>query len=136
MTTVTVSADMPAPAGEVWSAASPDFCGIAGFHPAITACRLSSDRSVRTLVLQDGAKIVEKQTAWDDASRSYSYEITESPLPVKDYSATFSVAEAGDESKVTWTAQFEPIGDEAAAKEVITGIFQSGLDALKAKLRP
>lgn len=134
MATVTITADMPAPAGQVWTAASPDFCGIAGFHPAIAACRLSPDRSVRTLVLQDGAEIIERQTAWDDDARSYSYEITDSPLPVKDYSATFSVAESGDASAVTWTAQFEPIGDEAAAKEVIAGIFQSGLDALKAKL--
>lgn len=134
MATVTVTADMPASADAVWKEASPDFCGIEGFHPAIAACELSDDKSIRTLTLADGAKIVEKQTDWDDAARSYSYDITDSPLPVSNYSATFSVADAGSGSTVTWTAEFDPVGDEAAAKDVITGIFTSGLEALKAKL--
>lgn len=133
MTTVTVTADMPASADAVWKEASPDFCGIEGFHPAVAACELSSDKSIRTLTLGNGAKIVEKQTAWDDVAHSYSYDITDSPLPVANYSATFSVADEGSGSKVTWTAEFDPVGDEAAAKDVITGIFTSGLEALKAK---
>lgn len=134
MATVTVTADMPAPAEAVWKEASPDFCGIGGFHPAIAMCDLSSGDEVRTLTLQDGAKIVEKRTAWDDEEHSYSYDITESPLPVANYSATFSVADAGSGSTVTWTATFDPVGDEDAAKEVIYGIFTSGLEALKAKV--
>jgi len=134
MATVTVTEDMPASADAVWKEASPDFCGIAGFHPAIASCELSSDKSVRTLHLEGGGAVVEKQTDWNDAAHSYSYDITDSPLPVANYSATFSVADAGGGSKVTWTATFDPVGDEAAAKEVITGIFSSGLQALKAKL--
>lgn len=134
MATVTVTEDMSAPAEAVWKEASPDFCGIGGFHPAIATCDLSADKSVRTLTLQDGGKIVEKQTSWDDDAHSYAYDITDSPLPVSNYSATFSVADEGSGSKVRWTATFDPVGDEAAAKDVITGIFTSGLAALKAKL--
>lgn len=133
-TNVTITADMPASADTVWKAASPDFCGIGGFHPALASCVLSSDRSVRTLTLKGGGTIVEKQTAWDDARRSYSYEITDSPLPVSDYSATFSVADSQSGSTVTWTAAFEPVGDEAEATKVIEGIFKSGLDALKSQI--
>lgn len=135
MTTVTVTADMPASADAVWREASPDFCGIGGFHPALASCALSSGNEVRTLTLKGGGEIVEKKTAWDDDAHSYSYDITESPLPVSNYSATFSVSDEGSGSKVTWEARFDAVGDEAAAKEVITGIFASGLEALKAKLR-
>lgn len=131
---VEVASDMPASADVVWQAASPNFCGIGGFHPALASCVLSDDLSVRTLTLKGGGVIVEKKTAWDDAARSYSYEITDSPLPVSNYAATFSVADSGSGSTVTWVADFDPVGDEAAARAVIEGIFTSGLDALKGRL--
>ena len=64
---------------------------------------------------------------------SYSYIITESPLPVSDYAATIKV-EPNDKgtSTVTWSASFNAAGaDDAKAVEVITGVFDGGLKALE-----
>ena len=47
------------------------------------------DATFRTLTLKDGGKIKEKLLESDDTS--YSYEIIESPLPVKNYKAKLSV---------------------------------------------
>jgi carbon monoxide dehydrogenase subunit G len=130
------SIDVSATPDAAWSAIG-DFCGIANWHPAIAACdAVTKDGSpVRTLVLRDGGKIIERQTAWDDDARSYSYTILESPLPVANYEATISVAPSGAGAAITWVAHFDAKGaDDATAGGVIGGIFDGGLATLKAKL--
>src|SRR5262249_37860152 len=65
-----------------------DFCSIKDWHPTIADCKESTEGSdtFRVLTLKDnGGSIKEKLTGTDDTS--YSYEIVESPLPVKNYSA-------------------------------------------------
>lgn len=130
---VTQTADIKASPEKVWAASAKDFCGIGQFHPAIEKCALSENGKKRTLSLKGGGSIVESLTA-EKAGHSYSYVIDESPLPVANYKATFSLKGHGASTTVTWTATFEPKGaDEAAAKKVIEGIFSSGLAALQAK---
>jgi hypothetical protein len=71
----------------VWSTIS-EFCSIKDWHPAIADCKESKEGAdtFRVLTLKDnGGTIKEKLTGSDDTS--YSYEIVESPLPVKNYSA-------------------------------------------------
>ena len=71
----------------LWSTIS-EFCSIKDWHPAIADCKESKegDATFRVLTLKDnGGTIKEKLTGSDDTS--YSYEIVESPLPVKNYSA-------------------------------------------------
>ena len=70
----------------VWAIAS-EFCSIKDWHPAVADCQESKegDATFRTITLKDGRKIKEKLDASDDTS--YSYEIVESPLPVKNYQA-------------------------------------------------
>lgn len=131
---VTESAEIPASAEKVWAAAAKDFCGIGQFHPAVEKCALSNGGKTRTLSLNGGGTILEDQTALEEGS-SYSYVITESPLPVANYKSTFTVkANGASSSTVTWTGSFDPKGDEAAAKKVIDGIYTSGLEALKGKV--
>lgn len=133
---VTETATFDAGPKKVWKAAGPGFCGIGKFHPAIEKCDLSNGKKTRTLTLKGGGTIVENQLSWDPKTTSYSYEITESPLPVENYKATFKVEKTGKkQSTVTWTATFDPKGaSEDEAKKTISGIFTAGLDALKSKL--
>ncbi len=110
------------------------WCAIKDWHPAIAACD-DSKKGFRTLTLKDGGKIVEKQT--QTSPTSYSYDILESPLPVKGYSATFAAKrDSLGGTDLTWTAKFDAKGkSDAEAAAVITGIFSSGLKAIKEKVK-
>ena len=123
----------------VWAIAGA-FCSIKDWHPAVADCQESKegDATFRLLTLKDGGKIKEKLLESDDTS--YSYEIVESPLPVKNYSAKFWVEEddkAADRTTIFWEAEFDANGasDDEAAK-VIRDIFMAGLKGIKQKAMP
>ena len=129
--------DAPASPDAVWKIVG-DFCGIADWHPAIEKCEISKkDGAIfRTLFLKGGGTILEKQTGWDDTSKTYSYTIEESPLPVANYRATLSVAPKGNGSEVVWTSTFNAKGaDDAKAASTIGGIFDAGLSSLAEKAK-
>ena len=67
-------------------------------------------------------------------SRYYVFD--RSPLPVTQYTSTLKVTPKGkDISTVTWTGTYIPDpGKESAANEALGGIYDAGLDAIKAKL--
>src|SRR5262249_12379624 len=86
-----------------WAAAG-EFCAIKDWHPLVAGCEETKDGAdtFRILTLKDGGKIKEKLT--DQGDTSYSYEIVESPLPVKNYKAKFWVEpddEPADKSQYT-----------------------------------
>ena len=113
-----------APADKVWAMIGP-FCSIDKWHPAIGTC--TEDNGVRTLTTKDGkGTFVEKQTKNDPKDMK-------SPLPITGYKSTLMVTKKGkDESKVTWKSTYTPdSGKDAAAKEALTGIYQSGLDNIQ-----
>ena len=87
-------------------------------------------------MLKGGGEVYEKETAWNDASRTYSYSIESSPLPVANYTAAISVAPKSSGSAIVWTAHFDAKGasDEKAAA-AIGGIFDAGLASLKNELK-
>ena len=95
---ITVKKRIEAPGlpADVWVVAGETFCTIKTWHPAVAACEETKEGDVtfRTLTLKDGGKIKEKLTGTEDLS--YSYDIIESPLPVKNYSSKLWV-EADDE---------------------------------------
>ena len=133
---VSRSIDVQAPASAVWTTIG-DFCGIGRWHPAIETCAPSDKdgRKFRTLALKGGGTILERLESWDDAARSYSYTILESPLPVENYRSTISVTEKGaNAATVTWSSSFAPKGPEADAKKVIDGIYEAGLQGIKGKI--
>ncbi|MEG6509789.1 SRPBCC family protein [Methyloligella sp. 2.7D] len=111
------------------------FCDIAKWHPAVTDCseKKDGDDTVRTLTLGDGGKIVEE--LGDTDAHSYSYEILESPLPVKDYEAKLWVEkdDEPDRTVIYWTADFDAAdgSTDKEAEKVITGIFKAGLKGIK-----
>lgn len=135
---VTRAATLPAatPAA-VWAAIG-DFCGIEAWHPAVATCTLSEADGVRvrTLGLEGGGEIVEKEVARDEAAMSYTYAIVTSPLPVADYVSTLSVAPEGAGSKITWTGSFNAAGaSDADAEAAIAGIYTAGIEGIASRAR-
>jgi hypothetical protein len=132
--TVHKQRQMPGDPEDIWALFG-DFCAIKDWHPAITDCQEVTEGNVtyRNLTLKGGGKIKEKLTKTEDTS--YSYEIVESPLPVKNYKSTFSVEEDEDSphrSEVEWDATFDANGvsDKEAAK-AIADIFEAGVKSIK-----
>jgi len=128
-------AEAPGQPADVWVVAGETFCAIKSWHPAIAECEETTEGDVtfRTLTLQDGGKIKEKLTGTEDLS--YSYEITESPFPVTNYSSKLWV-EADDEpdrSVIYWQSEFEAADGttEEEAKKLIKGILSDGVKGIK-----
>jgi hypothetical protein len=85
------------------------------------------------LTLKDGGKIKEKLL--ESADFRYRYAIIESPLPVKNFEAQFTLTpddDDDDEVNFAWSAVFDPDGKtDKEAREVIAGIFKAGMDNIK-----
>lgn len=115
------------------------FCAISTWHPAIAKCEETKEgeTTFRTLTLKDGGVIKEKLL--ETANMSYKYEIIESPLPVKNYMAQFSVTpddDDEDEINVVWSATYDANGaDDKEARKVIDGIFKAGIDNIKTMVK-
>ena len=128
--------EAPGTPESVWAMVG-DFCAIKDWHPAVAECEEFEEggETFRTLTLGDGGKIKERLT--DSGDTSYSYEIIESPLPVKSYSARFEVNKDDDENtvEIEWEAKFDPADgvEEAKAVEVITGVFEAGVKSVREK---
>jgi hypothetical protein len=131
------SVDVNGTPAAVWSIIGP-FCAIKDWHPAIATCTEDGNGTeTRTLVTRDGkATFVETQTARSDAEHLYSYSFKSSPLPVTHYTSTLRVtAKSKDISTVTWSGTYTPDrSKEDDASGALSGIYEAGLDAIKAKL--
>jgi Polyketide cyclase / dehydrase and lipid transport len=129
----------PALPPKVWAVAG-DFCAIKDWHPLVADCEVTEEdgATFRTLTLKDGGSIKEKLLESDDTS--YSYEIIESPLPVKNYQAKFWIEEDErnpERTTIHWDATFDANGvsDDDASKK-ISDIFFAGLKSIKQKVLP
>lgn len=123
----------PGAPASIWEMAG-DFCAIKTWHPLVADCVESKEGDVvfRTLTLKDGGTIKEKLVDSDDMS--YSYEIVESPLPVKNYTAKLWVEESerANRTVVHWDAEFDANGaSDDEAKKTISDIFAAGLKGIK-----
>lgn len=128
--------DVTAAPATVWSAIGP-FCAIKDWLPPVGSC--TEDGKVpptRTLVTKDGkATFVEMQTGRNDERHVYSYAFKSSPLPVTEYESTIKVEAKGNGvSTVTWSSTYNANpGKEKDADEALSGIYEAGLAAIKAK---
>ncbi|MGV1013811.1 MAG: SRPBCC family protein [Methyloceanibacter sp.] len=125
--------EAPGTPADVWAVVG-DFCAVKNWHPAVAECEEFTEGpdTFRTLTLQDGGKIKEKLT--NKGATTYSYEIIESPLPVKNYSATLTVGEDDEPERVeiVWTAKFDANGtSDEDAQKLIAGIFEAGVAGIK-----
>ena len=129
--------NIDAPADEVWSTVGP-WCAIADWHPVVAKCTPSEEggKTHRLLALEGGGEILEEQTSRDDAARQYGYTILESPLPVQDYKSTITVDSVGEgKSRVVWKSTFAAKGaSDADAEAAIAGVYEAGLNEIKAQM--
>ena len=116
--TVKKRTEAPGLPPQIWEIVG-DFCAIKTWHPVVEDCVQTKEGDVvfRTLSLKGGGTIKEKLTATED--NGYSYEIIESPLPVRNYNAKLWVEESEKSNRtvIHWDAEFDANGasDDAAA---------------------
>ena len=125
--------EAPGAPAQIWEIAG-DFCAIKTWHPLVADCKQTNEGHtiVRTLTAKNGATIKEKLVESDD--RSYSYQIIESPLPVKNYNAKLWVEEGQRPSStvIHCDAEFDANGaSDDAAKKKINDILAVGLKGIK-----
>ena len=88
------SAVISPPVQKVWAAIR-DFNALPAWHPAIVQSEIERELAsdaigcVRSFSLQDGGHLREQLLALSDVDHSFTYNILVSPMPVKNYVATF-----------------------------------------------
>ncbi len=109
-----------------------DFCDIDDWHPAIADCALKAKDGAlhRILTTVEGGEFVEKRIAFE-AGQSYTYSIVSSPLPIENYTATFSI-ESLNGSLISWIGHFS--SDDPSMEAAIAGIYEAGLSAIESGL--
>jgi hypothetical protein len=140
--------DIDRPVDKVWAIVK-DFDGLAKWHPAAASSVADKGNevdSVRTIVLKapGDPKIIEALLSYDDAGRTYHYEIKEvdvKVLPVTNYSSWLTVRDNGHGgSTVEWKGAFyrgypnndpPPELNDDAAIAAVTKMYRAGLDNLK-----
>lgn len=132
MATASASIDIPASADQVWKLIG-GFHGLPDWLPFIASSEASEAGRVRRLQTVDGAVVVEQLEVFDNAAKTYSYSIVQSPFPATDYLATIRVEAQGEGARVTWSGRFAPVGvSEEEVTALFGGIYQGGLEALRA----
>ncbi|WP_052452347.1 SRPBCC family protein [Noviherbaspirillum autotrophicum] len=136
---VTRSIVVSAPADKVWKVVG-NFGDMSYFSAAVKSTEIVSGRNnqpgaQRRITLKEGGVVVETLTARKERPYRLSYRMDESPLPVSNYRSTISVIPSGQDSKVTWSGQFNSRaaaedGDQVAVK-AITGLYDAGLASIK-----
>ena len=133
---VVMSVEVAGQVSDVWKTVRA-FDRLQDWHPAVESTTMTGAPeqvgSVRVLHLNGGGEIKERLTYFNDSSRTLTYEILESPLPITNYHSYISATDVGNgKTVVIWGSTFEAKGaPDAKAKEVISGIYQAGFDKLK-----
>jgi len=135
MAQVTTSVTLGSGPDQVWAVVK-DVGGLASWLPALAESWLEGeDNATRICVLPDGGRITERIESSDDAARSYTYRIEDSPLPLSSYRSTITVSADGGGSQVEWRTDFEPAGiAESELHDMLKGIYDGGLANLKQQL--
>ena len=139
MAKVYVSGVIDAPVDKVWAYAR-DFNGHHEWHPLIAESHVEGGKPsdqvgcVRNFTLSNGGKLREQLLTFSDLDRFFTYNIIVSPMPIKDYIATFRCKPIteGDKTFVEWSAEFE-VGPEHEAQikqQVRRDTFAAGIVAL------
>jgi mxaD protein len=133
------------PADKVWNTVK-NFNDLGAWHPAVATTELIGGKNnvrgtMRVLTLQDGGKITETLLTFNEREKTYSYAINEGALPVNQYYSTITVSAVdANSTEVVWQSSFKrkdlshtPVKgqDDESAFNVITAVYQGGLNNLK-----
>ncbi|NQV44554.1 MAG: SRPBCC family protein [Rhodospirillales bacterium] len=130
MAKISMSTQLNVSADEAWKMIG-GFNTLPDWHPAVEASELTEEGQTRTLSLVGGGEIVEKLEKSDEAARTYTYSIVNSPLPLANYTSTIVVRDGDDGCVVDWSGEFDALGGGSEASDIVSGIYQTGLDNLK-----
>lgn len=144
MLTLSRSIEVAAPVDQVWAVIG-NFGDLGYFSAAVERTEIVGGENNRVgarrrIVLKDGGIVLETLLARREKPHRLTYRMDEGPLPVADYRATLSVIPAGRGAKVTWRGRFRarhadgpanPSLDGTDALEVMTGLYEGGLTAIK-----
>lgn len=143
MTTVYVSAVIPAPAATVWGLVR-DFNALPRWTPFVADSRIEqnqpSDRvgCIRNFVLKDGGRIREQLLGLSDYEMSCTYSILESPMAVENYIAKLSLTPVtdGNATFAEWQADFDCAAqmESQLTHQIGVNVFKASFDALKLKM--
>lgn len=118
---------IPAPIERVWRTVRA-FDGVAAWNPAVAAARMESGAptatgSIRHLDIADGTIFRETLLAHSDLERFYTYDILDSPLPVRGYVSThrFAPVTHSNETLGIWEGWFECEPDVADEMDKVVG---------------
>ncbi|MGM4915119.1 SRPBCC family protein [Rhizobium sp. 768_B6_N1_8] len=109
------------------------FGSLPDWLPFISSLELHDGGRIRRFSTVEGAQFSERLIRFDQAKRSYTYELVEAPIPVGTYRSTLGVtqSDADSGSVVEWSGEFKPVGvTEAEAVSVVSGIYRNGLKSL------
>jgi len=136
MAGITRSIEVQASPAEVWALIGV-FEAVHKWHPLAADCvGIEQDGKLqRHIILADGhGEIMELLETHDDQTMSYRYQVLEGPMPVTDYHATLSVERGEVGARVIWSVNYQPAGiSEDKADQIIAGVFETGLNAIKQK---
>ncbi len=137
MAKIAMSTQIAASADKVWDVLK-DFNGLPGWLPVVLTSSLEGDGvgCVRRLGIDGGGEVVERLDASDDAGRTCTYSIIESPFPFSSYQAIMTVKETGATAcEFHWSCEVEPDGaSEQEVVGILEGLYNSGFDGLKKAL--
>ncbi|MFQ5973965.1 MAG: SRPBCC family protein [Alphaproteobacteria bacterium] len=143
MAKVYASGIIDLPVDKVWAYAR-DFNSHHEWHPLIAESYIEDGKPsdqvgcVRNFKLTDGGQLRETLLSLSDLDRSFTYDIIVSPMPIRNYIATFSCTPVseGDKTFVEWQAEFDvaPEDEERIKEQVGRNTFAVGIAALGKKL--
>ena len=134
MCQVALSAEISAPAHEVWETVR-DFKDPGKYLDAVADCKMEGNGvgAVRTVNIHGGAFGIERMVHLDEDNRTIAYAITDSSLPLSGYIAVMHVRELGaDTCELEWSSVFEP--KETTAEEAIAFVndfYGGGFEGMK-----
>ena len=131
MPKISMKQDLKVAADQVWNMIG-HFNALPDWHPNVEKSELKEAGQVRKLSLAGGGTIIEKLEKVDDKTRTYSYTIQDSPLPVKNYRAELTVHDEKDGCSVEWSSEFDAAGvGDSDAMKAVQDVYQAGFDNLK-----
>ena len=143
MAKVYVSGVINLPVEKVWAYAR-DFNGHHEWHPIIAESHIEGDKpsdqigAVRNFKLSDGGHLRETLLSFSEHERTFTYDIIVSPLPLKNYIATFTCKPVteGNKTFVEWKAEYDTLPEHEADLQERVGrnTFAVGIAALARKL--
>ncbi|HYD08965.1 MAG TPA: SRPBCC family protein [Acidimicrobiales bacterium] len=132
MAEVKVEGELGAGVEEVWTVVG-DFVGMVQGMGVPVEAEGEGVGMTRTIAMGP-EPIVERLEELDADAKKVVYSIQQGPLPVQNYVSTMQLTEAGEgRSKLTWSSTFEPVGDEAMATQIVTGIYDGGIKGLQGR---